>query len=322
MKVFIKVFFVTLLCFILALGAGLYTYVKFFNPSDIEDYTHTENPSWVVREPDGEEEPSALEKAILSSKRINILLLGLEHSRTDTIMLVSFDRATAKADIISIPRDTFFHREGYDDPGSKKINAIYGVSGAQGVMKAIENIMRIPVHGYATIDYEGVRHVVDVIGGVEVNVPFHMLYEDPYDVPPLIIDIPQGVQILDGNKALQYLRFRHNNDFTVGYSNGDLGRIEAQQKFVKSAIKKAMGFKLPVVAKEIYPFIKTDLSLSDMVLLAGDAINFKSEDLNAQMIPGHATMIDRVSFFVHDPRMVQDLVYELYGVEDESEPVD
>jgi LCP family protein required for cell wall assembly len=322
-KYFIKVFVVSLLCFLLTLGAGIYTYVKFFNPSDVKDYTQIQNPAWIVNgNPDNDEELNVLEKAINNSKRINILLLGLEHSRSDTIMLFSFDRSSSEANIISIPRDTFFHRVGYDDPGSKKINAVYGALGATGVMRAVENILRIPVHNYVTVDYEGVKRAVNAIGGVEVNVPFHMEYEDKYDNPPLKIDIPKGVQILDGDKALQYLRFRHNNDYTVGYSNGDLGRIEAQQNFVKSAIKKALGFKLPVVIKEVYPYVKTDLSLTDMILLAGDAINFKSEDLSSAMIPGHATTIERLSFYVHDPKLVQEMVYNLYDVEEIPEEND
>lgn len=67
--------------------------------------------------------------------------------------------------------------------------------------------------------------------GVEVDVPFHMEYTDIYDDPPLYIDIPQGRQLLDGEEALKFLRYRK------GYDNQDLGRIEAQQQFIRSAAK-------------------------------------------------------------------------------------
>lgn len=312
MKHFLKVFFISLLCFVLMIGAGVYTYVKFFNPSDRKDFTQVEDPMWDKGDGSDADEMTPLEIAIQDSKRINIVLLGIEDGRTDTIMLVSFDKATAEADIISIPRDTFFHREGYDSPGSKKINAVYGSTKAQGVMGALENILKIPVHNFITVDYEGVEKAVDAIGGVAVNVPFDMEYEDIYDDPPLVIDIKAGDQVLDGDQALQYLRFRHNNDLTVGYPNGDLGRIAAQQKFVKSAVKKALGLKLPSVVKAVYPYIKTDLSLADMLLLAGDAVNFSVENLETRMLPGHATILDGLSFYVHDPREVEDMVKDLY----------
>lgn len=313
---FIKVFLISLLCFVLTIGAGIYTYIKFFNPYDGEDYTYVENPAWDKNFEEIEEDDlTPLEKAIRNSKRVNILVLGLEGPRSDTMMVVSFDRATANANIIAIPRDTYFHREGYEAQGQKKVNAIYSASGAQGVMRVFENMLKIPIHNYVTVNYEGVRRSVDVIGGVEVDVPFHMEYEDPYDDPPLSINIPKGLQVLNGQKSLEYLRFRHNNDWTVGYPNGDLGRIEAQQAFMKNAIKKTLSFRLPVVIREIYPYIKTDLTLADMLLLAGDAVTFSTENLDTAMIPGYATMIDGLSYYVHDPQLVSDMINGLYDVE-------
>ncbi|KUK73442.1 MAG: Cell envelope-associated transcriptional attenuator LytR-CpsA-Psr, subfamily M [Clostridiales bacterium 38_11] len=313
---FIKVFLISLLCFALTIGAGIYTYIRFFNPYDGENYTYVENPAWDKNFNEIEEDDlTPLEKAIRTSKRVNILVMGLEGLRSDTMMVVSFDRATANVNIIAIPRDTYFFREGYEAQGQKKVNAIYSASGAQGVMKVFENILKVPIHNFITIDYEGVRKSVDVIGGVEVDVPFHMEYEDPYDDPPLSINIPEGLQVLNGEKSLEYLRFRHNNDWTVGYPNGDLGRIEAQQKFIKNALKKTLSFRLPVILREIYPYIKTDLNLAEMLLLAGDAVNFSIEKLDTAMIPGYTTMIDGLSYYVHDPRLLGDMIDELYGVE-------
>lgn len=316
MKHFIKVFVIAIVCFSLMLGAAVYTYVKFFNPSE-DNYTEVEDPLWneKVAEEETKKELSELEKAIEESKVINILLVGLEEKRSDTIMLVSFDRKSGDLNIMSIPRDTYFYRSGYENPGDKKINAIYSSVGIKGLMKSVENIMEIPVHNYVTVDYEAVENVVDIIGGVEVDVPFHMEYEDPYDNPPLKIDIPAGTQVLDGEHALQYLRFRHNNDMTTGYKDGDIGRIKAQQEFVKSAIKKSLSFKLPVVVKETYSHIKTDLSLSDMLLLASDAVNFSTDKLETAILPGRAKIMENLSFYLHDPSQVEDYVESIYGLE-------
>ncbi len=316
MKHFIKVFVIAVVCFSLMLGAAVYTYVKFFNPSE-ENYTDLEDPLWEENmndEEEPEEELSDLEKAIEESKRINILLVGLEERRSDTIMLASFDRKSGDLDIISIPRDTYFFRSGYENPGDKKINAIHSSVGVKGLMKAVENILDIPVHNYITVDYKAVEKVVDILGGVEVDVPFHMEYEDPYDDPPLKIDISAGNQILDGEHALQYLRFRHNNDMTTGYKDGDIGRIGAQQEFIKSAIKKSLSFKLPVVAKETYNHIKTDMSLADVLLLASDAVNFSTDKLDTEILPGRAKIMENLSFYLHDPLQVEDYVRELYGL--------
>lgn len=91
---------------------------------------------------------------------------------------------------------------------------------------------------------------MDSVGGVEVDVPFHMRYTDPYSDPPLDINIPPGEQLIKGDRAMEFLRFRKTNYAGYsGYSNGDIGRVEAQQGFVKAAIKKALTFRLPLVVK-------------------------------------------------------------------------
>ncbi|MFO7886962.1 MAG: LCP family protein [Eubacteriales bacterium] len=316
MKHFIKVFVIAILCFSLMLGAAVYTYVKFFNPSE-ENYTEIENPLWNenLEDEEPEKELTDLEKAIKESKRTNILLVGLEDRRSDTIMLASFDRKSGSLDIISIPRDTYFYRSGYDNAGDKKINAIYSSVGIKGLMKAVENIVGMPVHNYVTVDYAAVEKIVNILGGVEVDVPFHMEYEDPYDDPPLKIDIPEGKQVLNGEQALKYLRFRHNNDMTTGYKDGDIGRIKAQQVFIKSAIKKSLSFKLPVVVKEAYNHVKTDFSLADMLLLASDAINFSTDKLSTEILPGRAKIMENLSFYLHDPSEVEKYVKEIYSIE-------
>jgi anionic cell wall polymer biosynthesis LytR-Cps2A-Psr (LCP) family protein len=102
---------------------------------------------------------------------------------------------------------------------------------------------------------------------------------------------------------------------TTGYKDGDIGRIKAQQEFVKSAIKKSLSFKLPVVVKETYSHIKTDLSLSDMLLLASDAVNFSTDKLETAILPGRAKIMENLSFYLHDPSQVEDYVESIYGLE-------
>lgn len=110
-------------------------------------------------------------------------------------------------------------------PGAKKINAAYGAEGIIGTANSVSDVLYgIPINYYAVVDYDSVKTIVDGIGGVPVNVEKAMKYDDPMDKPPLHINIPAGEQVLDGEHAIQYLRYRK------GYREGDIGRVKAQQE--------------------------------------------------------------------------------------------
>jgi len=316
MKHFIKIFFFSLLIFSLVLSTGIFTYAKYFSPQEIAE--EEPDDEGATDEDEETEFDTPLEKAMHESERINVLLVGLEGTRSDTIMLASFDRKTKEANIISIPRDTYYQREGYSKfSNTQKINAIYGMEeeGIKALTKAVENITGLTIDNYATIDYDGVRAAVDAIGGVEVDVPFHMRYTDPYDNPPLDINIPAGKQIIYGDKAMEFLRFRKTNyPGYSGYVNGDLGRVEVQQKFIKSAISKALSLRLPSVISAVYPYIATDLTLTDLLGLGKDAIGFSTENLETTTLPGTDKMMAGVSFYFADGEEITKLVYDLYNV--------
>ena len=303
--------------FSLVLSTGIFTYVKYFSPVSIaEELPDEDNQS--TDEDEETEFDTPLEKAMNESKRINVLLVGLEGTRSDTIMLASFDRKSKEANIISIPRDTYYQREGYSKyADTQKINAIYGMEndGIKALVKAVENLTGLTINNYATIDYDGVRAAVDAIGGVEVDVPFHMRYTDPYDDPPLDINIPAGKQIIYGDKAMEFLRFRKTNyEGFSGYINGDLGRVEVQQKFIKSAINKSLSLKLPSVISAVYPYISTDLTLTNLLGLGKDAIGFSIENLETTTLPGKDKMMGGLSFYLPDGEEITKLVYDLYDV--------
>jgi len=220
-------------------------------------------------------------------ERINVLLLGLEHERSDTIMIASYDTSTKTADFISIPRDTYVERDGFRNSANNKINSVYTVKGIEGLEETIKSITGITIDKYVTIDYDGVRAAVDAVGGVEVDVPFHMRYTDPYSDPPLNINISAGKQLIKGDRAMEFLRFRKTNyEGYSGYADGDLGRIEAQQQFVKSAIKKAISFRLPKVVSDVYPYVDTDISLGEATSLALSSVGISTDNVNFHMVPG------------------------------------
>ncbi len=252
-------------------------------------------------------------KLIKDSKRINVLVVGLEGKRTDTIMVASYDTEKKSVDLISVPRDTYFPRAGSERTDSKKINAAYATEGIDGLREIVQGILGIPINKYVIINYESVIACVDIMGGVEVDVPFHMVYDDPYDDPPLHINIPKGNQLLDGKQSLKFLRFRK------GYDNQDLGRIDAQQKFIKSAVKKALGLKLPAILKEAYSHIETNFSLSELLGLAGNAIGFSTDNINMNVMPGKETPLEGLSFFMPDDNEIKKMAYTIYGLPPDGE---
>lgn len=308
MKYFLKVFFTSLICFILIIASGIYVYSeKNVEATDI----------FKIIAGDEQENPNdtPLEKAIVKKGRINILLLGLEHERTDTIMVASYDTKTKEVDIISIPRDTYCERDGFVNNANNKINSVYTVKGIEGIEEMVKSITGITVDKYVTIDYDGVRAAVDAVDGVEVDVPFRMRYTDPYSDPPLHIDIAKGKQVIYGDTAMEFLRFRKTNYRGYsGYPEGDLGRIDAQQGFVKSAVKKALSFKLPKVISEVYPYTGTDFSIAEATSLAVSSIGMSTDNITFHVLPGRTQNRNGLSFYVSDQEDVLTLIYEIYDI--------
>ncbi|NLJ59122.1 MAG: LCP family protein [Tissierellia bacterium] len=298
MKRFFKVFFISLFCFSLVIVAGLFWLKGSYNGSTVD-------AAEILKVFTGNK-----------SERINVLVLGLENTRSDTIMVASYNMKDKTADIISVPRDTYIERDGFVNSGNNKINSVYTVKGIEGLSEIILSITGLSIDKYVTIDYDGVRAAVDAVGGVEVNVPFHMRYTDPYSNPPLDIDIPSGKQLIKGDRAMEFLRFRKTNySGYQGYANGDLGRIEAQQSFVKAAIKKALTFRLPNVVKAVYPSVETDISLSEATSLAVGSIGLSVEDVKFHTIPGATQTRGGLSFYILDQQATKDLIYSIFEIE-------
>ncbi|TJX15600.1 LytR family transcriptional regulator [Tissierella creatinini] len=330
MKSFFKVFIVSFLIFFLALYAGAATYLKkknlnvgenlsfgFYEDEDIAKSLLNK----LETKPIESKTYKSLKEAVEDNSRLNLLVLGIEDIRTDTILLASFNKDSKDLDVISIPRDTYVHRKGYNSGDQRKINSVYYNHDVEGVMKTVSYILSdIPIHHYLIIDYEGVKSIVDAVGGVEVDVPFDMKYEDISANPPVNIDIKKGVQVLDGKNALDFIRWRKANNKT-GYIDGDLGRINTQQRFLTSLAGKIKENILPLITRT-FKYVDTDMKLVDVLSNARNAIGIEDENINFRTLPGKSDM--RLingklnSYYVHDQIGVKELVEEIYNVEKEE----
>ena len=252
------------------------------------------------------------EQLKVDSKRVNVLLFGTDGARADTIMVASYDLENQIVDLISVPRDTYHYVPGYDLEGQNKINAVYGFPGDEwgslGLMNTISELLDIPLEYYVKVNYNGLKAVVDVLGGIEIDVPFDMLYDDPKAEPPLHIDLKAGTQVLNGDKAMEYIRWRKNNGEA---GEGDLPRIERQQEFMMLLLKKSMSYKLPTVANTVFEYVKTNMPLDRILYYAAKGISFDMENLNRYRIPGDVSH-DGHGFYIHDPQDTEDLMIEIY----------
>lgn len=306
MSRFLRVFLFSLICFSVAAFAGITVYSKMFDTKPLPI------PETQVEKLDLNNE-NPFEKSVLEGKRLNTLILGVNEDMTDTILVCSFNIDTKETDIISIPRDTYYHRKGYNGAADKKVNSVYREEGIARTIDVVQAILgdKIPIHHHAVVKYEGVEKMVDLLGGVKVDVPVDMKYDDPTDVPPLKIRLKKGEQLLDGKEAISFLRFRKNNDGT-GYIDGDLGRIKTQQQFIKAFIKKSMGPKLPSVIKTGINHVDTDVSMKQGLSYASKIIGVDSDDIKMMTIPGVPEYIKGISYFVYDEKQTKELVESLY----------
>ena len=257
------------------------------------------------------EKDSEFFDAFNNSNRINVLLTGTNGDLSDTIMLVSYNLDTNNIDLISVPRDTYYPREGHRSPEKKKINSSFKDGGILELATCVSTLLEgMPINYYMRIDYDGIKNIVDSMGGVPVTVKLKggMHYEDPWDKPPLVIDIDEGYQVLDCEHAIQFLRFRK------GYPNGDIGRIEAQQEFMRSAFKQALGLNLVKVVNTVLDNVESDMKVKTCVKLVKGATNLSSDNLKTYTVPGEARYGEGdLSFWYSDEDGIKEMLSQVYS---------
>lgn len=254
-----------------------------------------------------------------------------EEGRTDGIMLIDYNSVNNQISVVSIPRDTKVNIPpdmwevmvknepliAYDDPSFKKINAIPNYGKEQGMEfleKYLEDLLDVEIDYYVHFKFEGFRYIVDSVGGIEFDVPMRMKYSDP--MQDLYIDLQPGLQLLDGDKAEQLLRFRKNNNNT-GYSRGDLERVEVQQEFIKKFFEKIVSLDSITSNPKAYfttltQYTNTNFTITDALKYIGEIKEINVSNTQTYTLPCKTETISGKSFVIVDEQEVKDFAYEIF----------
>lgn len=325
MKKFFKFFFISILILILITISGFAIFKKVYTPTHLRNIDDAiediivEIPNDDVLVDDDDEPIEKTEdelwiETIKDSDRVNILLFGTDGMRADTLIVMSYSKKEDNITFVNVPRDTQNKVEGKDFAGQDKINAVFsfegGTKGAEAQRDAIEKIVGVPIHYYVKVNYYGLVAVVNTIGGVNVNVPFDMKYDDKYAVPELHIDLKAGQQTLNGDQAMQYIRWRKNNG---EQGEGDLPRIKRQQEFVVKIVKKSFGLNILDVIGICYDYVKTDMSKEDVLYFGSDLIGFDFNEIVTHTLPGEVGRDNGYSYYLRDEAAIKLLMQQIYG---------
>ncbi len=224
--------------------------------------------------------------------------------RTDTMMLAKANFDTGAIEILSIPRDTRVNVNGRPD----KINHAHSYGGVDLAMSTVEDFLNIDIDYYVKVDFTGIKEIVDAIGGVTLDVPVKMRH----DLPKIHLD--PGIQTLDGQKAHDFLRFR-------GYPDGDIGRVKAQQYFMKELAKQMLNpknlLRLDKLIKTYYDYVDTNISLSTMLKYGLMANKLDVDNMRTEMVPGHDEILypngRKTSYWIYDTLSTAELVEDMFG---------
>ncbi|MBQ6297277.1 MAG: LCP family protein [Selenomonadaceae bacterium] len=253
------------------------------------------------------------EELIKAKDKSIVLIMGVDKreddvGRSDTLMIATIDPRFDQATLLSIPRDTRvkIRGRGYD-----KINAAYAYGGVGLTESTVENFLGIDIDHYVMIDTSSFVKIIDAIGGVDIDVEKRMFYEDPWDDNGgLVIDLYPGQQHMDGKTAVTYVRYRD--------SEGDIGRVQRQQAFMAACMDKVTSPeivpRIPKIVREIIDAVETDMSLRQLLELAGSLKAAQQNGLETDMVPGYPLYIDDISYWIPDVELLRISVADALGI--------
>ncbi len=253
------------------------------------------------------------------------LILGISTDQddvdlTDTIMVASYNPNTQKATLLSIPRDTYTGKNAAKATAYEKINALYSRKHRPDeTLEAVNEITGLNIEYYVVVKTEALIKLVDVVGGITFNVPINMDYDDTSQ--DLHIHLKAGEQKLDGDKAEQLVRFRHNNNGTSypeEYGDNDTGRMRTQREFmiqvVKQTAKPENIFKLGEILDVAKECVITNIDFNVAKDYIPYVVEFNTENMLTETLPGTNTDKNTSGtwIFIHDKAQTKTLIQELF----------
>ena len=255
-----------------------------------EDVPKTEEPPKTGKEP-------SVQQVKAKEDYYNILLCGRDFlgTTTDTMMVLSYDVKHQKVNILQILRDTCIV-DTSDSNKERRVNSVFTyaysrtkgktkdkiIKGMEAAERVVEDTFGIVIHKYVYVDLNGFKEIVDAVGGVGITIQQDMFYEDPGQ--DLYIDLKAGYQVLDGDEALDFVRFRS------GYAEGDLGRVDAQKIFLSAFLKKLLSAesvgRLPQILNKVYDYMVTNLTTNDCTYFIKYASKLSLDNILMYTTPG------------------------------------
>ena len=248
-----------------------------------------------------------------------LLLLGEDEvsGLCDVIILANIDVEAGTVCLAQIPRDTYFN---CSENRYKKINgAVKFLGGAEGLCRSLEEALALKIDGYVMVDLKGVQALVDMLGGVEIDVPCDMDYRDPEQ--GLSIHLKKGRQQLTGQQAVQFIRYRS------GYVRGDLGRVDAQKLFLAAFLEAARQVEnrdVPKLASVTVRFVRTNVGISQGISLFRAVREVTGDRITVVTLPGEEIRSEYSGawYYVLSKSGTADVLDQMFGVSDAKETLD
>ena len=256
------------------------------------------------------------QETVKTLPKIYCLLLGQSENLTDTIMIAEYDPQKQQASMLSIPRDTFIGYNKSQATAWDKINAVYQ-TGDENSLKEVNELTGLDIKYYLKVDTQAFKALVDAIGGVTFDVPIDMKYDS--NRQNLHINLKAGVQKLDGDKAEQVVRFRHNNDgstYPSEYGIEDYGRMKTQRNFLKALAKQTLKVENILKINEFIDiaqkYVETNIDFNIVKDYIPYIVEFNTENLRTEQLPGASEYTNGVWIYAAEEQETAKVIDKLF----------
>ncbi|WP_339147873.1 MULTISPECIES: LCP family protein [unclassified Sutcliffiella] len=283
-----RVLFVFLTLFLAVVAYGGYLFYETYRAAN-EAYTELDRDKSKYRDKEVE----------MNKDPFSVLIMGIEdystggeNGRTDTLMVATLNPKDKTMKLLSIPRDTqvYYEHLGY----YSKINHANAYGGKEMTIEKVEELLEVPIDYYTTVNFEGFKNVIDIVGGVEVEVPFD--FTEKSDVDSSRIYFKEGPMKLNGEEALAYARMRKQDP------RGDFGRNDRQKQIIQAAMSEILSpsnlLKVDNIAKEMGTNVQTNIRVSEGIGLSKLYSGFNSSKMENLILEGADDNSSGIYYFI------------------------